>query len=243
LGQGQFGLQEKFYRSFSELQSSFKFKIAGASDNIYCDPAKTKVAIATCGGLVPGMNVAIRSLVKCLEQQYGVTQIYGIKYGFYGLHENKEEHWVNLDAKYVRNIQTKGGTILGMSGCDFDADKALKNLQARGITQLYVIGGIGTHMALAELQQKVHAAKAKISLVSIPTSIDNHVPVIDRSFGFATAIQESIQFIDSANVEAGAAENCVGIVRMMGRNSGFIAVTAALASRDVNIVVVPEIHF
>jgi 6-phosphofructokinase 1 len=69
------------------------------------------------------------------------------------------------------------------------------------------------------------------------------MPVVDACFGFSTAIQESISFIDAANIECEAAEYCIGMVRIMGRNSGVIACNAALASRDVNVVVIPEIHF
>ena len=82
---GTFCLQETFYSQPSELQTSLKFLRSTASTQIYSDPAKTKVVIATCGGIVPGMNVVIRSLVKCLEQEYGVRDIYGARYGFWGL--------------------------------------------------------------------------------------------------------------------------------------------------------------
>ena len=90
-----------------------KFYRSSASTEIYCDPAQTKVMIATCGGIVPGMNVVIRSLVKCLEQEYGVTQILGAKYGFWGLAGDPKE-WIKLTSASLVGVQQRGGSVLGV---------------------------------------------------------------------------------------------------------------------------------
>ena len=157
--------------------------------------------------------------------------------------EDKDEHFMKLDSHNVTDIQSRGGSILGTSRDQFDLQKVVASLKRHKFTQLYMIGSFETQVHLKELQDEIRRQKLKISVISIPSSIANNIPFLDQSFGFNTAVQDSIDFIDSANVEAEAAEYGVGIIRMYGRNEGFIAVQAALASRDVNIVVVPEIYF
>lgn len=106
-----------------------------------------------------------------------------------------------------------------------------------------MIGGDGTHKGIAALQQKLREKNLRISICGVPKTIDNDIPFIDKSFGFTTAVQESIKYIDSARTEAISAENGIGIVRLMGRYCGYIAVNASLASRDVNICLIPEVYF
>lgn len=108
---------------------------------------------------------------------------------------------------------------------------------------LFLIGGDGTHRGVRVLQEALRAKNIRVSLCTIPVTIDNDLPLVDRSFGFATAVEESMKFVDSAVVESGAAENGVGIIRLQGRHCGFFAVQATLASRDVNICLIPEVHF
>lgn len=121
---GTFCLQEKFYSHLSELQTSLKFLRSTASKEIYCDPSQTKAVIATCGGIVPGMNVVIRSLVKCLEQEYGVNEIYGAKYGFHGLADDAK-NWMKLTSDSLIGVQDKGGSILGVQGPHATMEKVL----------------------------------------------------------------------------------------------------------------------
>mmetsp|Transcript_47884 Transcript_47884/g.63344 ORF Transcript_47884/g.63344 Transcript_47884/m.63344 type:complete len:335 (-) Transcript_47884:344-1348(-) len=188
------------------------------------------------------MNVVIRSLVKCLEQEYGVTQIFGARYGFTGL-ADELRNWIQLTSDSLNGVQDKGGSILGVQGPHVDMKPVYDRLIESGTTQLYLIGGIGTLRAANEIKNMARRDNAKLSVIVIPTSIDNNIPFIDKAFGFATATQESIDFIDAANVEAEAAEFGIGIVRMPGRRCGIFPVSSTLASRDVNICLVPELQF
>lgn len=225
-----------------ELRSCFKFLRAGPYRDVVYNPETTKVAIVTCGGLCPGLNVVIKGIVQCLSFEYGATDIYGIRWGYRGFYEDPS-YWIKLDALTVRNIHNQGGTILGSSRGGFNQEKMIAALQERGITQLYVIGGDGTHRGIHSLSQALRDKNIRISICGIPKTIDNDIPLIDKSFGFTTAVQESIKFIDSAQTEAESAELGVGIVRLMGRYCGQIAVNASLASRDVNICLIPEVFF
>ena len=235
-------MQEKFYKHLSELQSSLKFLLASARTEIYSDPSKTKVCIATNGGVVPGMTAVIKAITKCLEQEYNVKEIYGVKWGFLGLMEEKHDDYITkLTAENMADTHAQGGTILGTSRDEFDLEKVIASLKRHNFTQIYMIGSIETQHNLKELKDEIRKQNLQISVISIPASITNNIPFLDQSFGFNTAVQQSIDFIDSANVEAEAAEYGVGIIRMYGRSEGFIAVQSALASRGANIVVVPEI--
>ena len=110
----------------------------------------------------------------------------------------------------------------------------------RGINQLFCLGGDGTHKGVLELFKECRRRNLKISVVGIPKTIDNDIPIIDKSFGFETAVEQSLAAINSAYVESQCAEFGVGLVRLMGRYAGFIAMEAVNASRDVDICLVPE---
>lgn len=125
----------------------------------------------------------------------------------------------------------------------FDSEKVADRLTEQGITQLYLIGGCHSTHNLNGLHKVLSKRKLQIQIIGIPSSIDNDIPFVDRSFGFETAVAEAVPFIQAANVEAEAAEYGVGIVRLMGRETGILAVAASLASRDVNVCVVPDIYF
>ena len=141
----------------SELQTSLKFLRAMASKEIYADPKTTKVAICTSGGIVPGMNVVIRSIVKCLEQEYGVQHILGARFGFYGLESSQDSDWITLTAESLGGVQDQGGSILGGGKYRPDFGKIVENLQARGITQLYFIGGYGTMKGMTKLKSELRS--------------------------------------------------------------------------------------
>ena len=188
------------------------------------------------------MNVVIRSLVKCLEQEYGVGEIYGAKYGFHGLAGDSNK-WIKLTSNELTGIQQRGGSILGVQGPPVQLGDVVNRLVQTGTTQVYLIGGVSTLKCAQMIKDMVRKAGHKISIIAIPTSIDNNIPFIDQAFGFTTATQESIPFIDSANVEAEAAEYGVGIIKMPGRHNGIFPVSASNASRDVNICLVPDISY
>ena len=195
----------------------------------------------TCGGLCPGINVVIRELVMALRYNYGVAEIYGIKWGFLGF--TKKECWVKLEPEDIKEIHLLGGTVLGTSRSGFDGDEISRELIKRNINMVFFIGGDGTHRGIKELSRILKEKKKKIILVGIPKSIDNDMPIIDKSFGLESAIQESVRTIRAANVEANCNLNGIGLVKLFGRSSGFVAMLSTLAARDVNICLIPEIPF
>ncbi|EGR34352.1 phosphofructokinase, putative [Ichthyophthirius multifiliis] len=222
------------------IDQSKRYLRAGPRKHNYFDPKNVKVAIVTCGGLCPGLNVVIREIYMCLYYNYGVREIYGIKYGYKGFYQYE---WEKLNIEIVRDIQRQGGTILGTSRGGFDKEKIVENLIKHGVNHVYCLGGDGTHKGINALFQELKARKLSISIVGIPKTIDNDIPIIDKSFGFETSVEQAVKAIQSAYVEANCVENGVGLVRLMGRAAGFIAMEATNASRDVNLCLVPEFKF
>ena len=119
----------------------------------------------------------------------------------------------------------------------------MDEIQARGINQVYIIGGDGTHRGINELIKRAIERRMVISFVGIPKTIDNDIPIIDNSFGFNTACEVAERMIEAAYTEATNAQNGVGLVKLMGRYSGFIARNASLASGNVDICLIPELPF
>jgi len=238
---------ESYYRDPHHLdQESDKlvqlFEKAGPRAQIYFEPAKTKVAIVTCGGLCPGMNNVIRSLYLQLHYHYGVPAVLGIRYGYSGFSpEGSQPIWLN--AEMVDNIHQRGGTLLGSSRGPVAPDVIVDFLDQRGINILFSIGGDGTQRGAHAIVEEVQRRKLKIAVVGIPKTIDDDVQFVNRSFGYFTAIQKAKEVIDSAHVEAICVHNGVSIVKVMGRDSGFIAAGATLASQEVNFTLVPEVPF
>ena len=213
----------------------------GPRFHIALDNLRVKACIMSCGGLCPGINVVIRELVMALRYNYGVAEIYGIKWGFLGF--TKKECWVRLNPDDVKEIHLLGGTVLGTSRSGFDGEEIAKQLIKNNINMVFFIGGDGTHRGIKDLSKILKEKKKKIVLVGIPKSIDNDMPIIDKSFGLESAIQESVRTIRAANVEANCNLNGIGLVKLFGRSSGFVAMLSTLAARDVNICLIPEIPF
>ena len=213
----------------------------GPRFHIALDNLRVKACIMSCGGLCPGINVVIRELVMALRYNYGVAEIYGIKWGFLGF--TKKDCWVKLNPEDVKEIHLLGGTVLGTSRSGFDGEAISKALIKNNINMVFIIGGDGTHRGIKELSKILKEKKKKIILVGIPKSIDNDMPIIDKSFGLESAIQESVRTIRAANVEANCNLNGIGLVKLFGRSSGFVAMLSTLAARDVNICLIPEIPF
>ena len=195
----------------------------------------------SCGGLCPGINVVIRELVMASRYNYGVAEIYGIKWGFFGF--TKKDCWVKLNPEDVKEIHLLGGSVLGTSRSGFDGEEISKHLIKNNVNMVFFIGGDGTHRGIKELSRILKEKKKKILLVGISKSIDNDMPIIDKSFGLESAIQESVRTIRAANVEANCNLNGIGLVKLFGRSSGFVAMLSTLAARDVNICLIPEIPF
>ncbi|KAJ0802023.1 putative 6-phosphofructokinase [Helianthus annuus] len=216
------------------------FRRAGPRQRVYFAPDEVHAAIVTCGGLCPGLNTVIREIVCALYHMYGVTRVLGIDGGYRGFYS---KNTITLTPKFVNDIHKRGGTIIGTSRGGHDKPKIVDSIQDRGINQVYIIGGDGTQKGAAVIYQEVRRRGLKAVVAGIPKTIDNDIPVIDKSFGFDTAVEEAQRAINAAHVEAESAENGIGVVKLMGRYSGFIAMYATLASRDVDLCLIPESPF
>ena len=227
----------------SSLDRAPAFEPAGARRKIFFDPSKTRVGIVTCGGLCPGFNDVIRALVLELHWRYGVRKIYGFRNGYQGFIAKYGRDCMSLTPEAVAGINEKGGTILGTSRGNQDAAELVDCLERMDINILFVIGGDGTIRGAIKICAEAAARGQKIAVVGIPKTIDNDIMYIDQSFGFQTAFSEATKSIAAAHVEAKASPNGVGLVRLMGRHSGFIACYASLAMSDANFVLIPEVPF
>ncbi|XVF49071.1 hypothetical protein PTKIN_Ptkin03bG0239600 [Pterospermum kingtungense] len=216
------------------------FRRAGPRQKVYFESDEVHAAIVTCGGLCPGLNTVIREIVCGLHHMYGVKKVLGIDGGYRGFYA---KNTVNLDPKVVNDIHKRGGTILGTSRGGHDKSKIVDSIQDRGINQVYIIGGDGTQRGAAVIFEEIRRRGLKVAVVGIPKTIDNDIPVIDRSFGFDTAVEEAQRAINAAHVESESIENGIGLVKLMGRYSGFIAMYSTLASRDVDCCLIPESPF
>ena len=216
---------------------------AGPRETIFHDPAWTRAGIVTCGGLCPGLNNVIKGLVQVLWFDYGVRNIFGIPYGYRGLNPAYGYSPMILNPDVVDAIQEDGGTILGSSRGNQDAKVMVDTLMRLNINVLFCIGGDGTLRGAHDIAQEVKKRHQPISVIGIPKTIDNDLNLIDRTFGFETAVLSATDVITSAHNEANGAFNGLGLVKLMGRDSGFIAAYAALATTVVNICLVPEVPF
>ncbi|MFH1985942.1 MAG: ATP-dependent 6-phosphofructokinase [Pseudomonadota bacterium] len=219
------------------------FELAGPRQRIYFDPSKLRAALVTCGGLCPGLNDIIRAIVLELYYHYGVRNIYGIRYGLQGFIPDYGHDVLDLEPATVSNILNMGGTILGSSRGPQDIDEIVDSLERMSIGVLFMIGGDGTLMAAARIADAITERRLKTSVIGIPKTIDNDIFMVSRSFGFDTAVDVATETIRGAHNEAQGYPNGVGLIKLMGRHSGFIAATATLAQQDVNFVLIPEIDF
>lgn len=217
---------------------------AGPREKIYFEPAKVHAGIVTCGGLCPGLNDVIRSVVMCLWYRYGVKKISGIRFGYRGFLSEFGLAVMELGPEEVKDIHSHGGTILGSSRGHGDrVGEIADSLERMGINILFVIGGDGTQRGALDISKETQRRGLEVSVVGIPKTIDNDLSFVERSFGFETAVSKAVDAVAGAHVEASGAVNGVGIVKVMGRQSGFIAAHTALAFNDVNFVLVPEVPF
>lgn len=216
------------------------FRRAGPRQRVYFEFDEVHACIVTCGGLCPGLNTVIREIVCGLSHMYGVNKILGIEGGYKGFYARNT---IQLTDKFVNDIHKRGGTILGTSRGGHDTVKIVDSIEDRGINQVYIIGGDGTQKGASVIFEEITRRGLKVAVVGIPKTIDNDIAVIDKSFGFDTAVEEAQRAINAAHVEAESAENGIGLVKLMGRNSGFIAMYATLANRDVDCCLIPESPF
>jgi 6-phosphofructokinase 1 len=234
---------DDYETNINNLGRPLSVELAGPRANIYFNPARTKAAIVTCGGLCPGINDVIRSITMELFYRYGVKNIWGIKYGLRGLIPEFGHKIILLTPELVKDITSIGGSFLSCSRGPQDIKKTVDTLVNLKIDILFCIGGDGTMRAVQQIVLEIKKRKLKIAIVGIPKTIDNDLNLIQKSFGFDTAIAQTVDAIKCAHVEAKGAFNGIGLVKIMGRLSGHIAAHAALAQNDVNFVLIPEVPF
>ncbi len=219
------------------------FELAGPRAKIFFDPSKVHCAIATCGGLCPGTNDVIRAIVLELHHLYSVNHIFGVRYGFQGFIPKYRHDLLRLTPDEVVDIHNYGGTILSSSRGAQDIGEIVDALDRLNISVLFLIGGDGTLRAANRICEEIAARELKKSVIVIPKTIDNDIPLVARSFGFDTAVEMATEAIRAAHTEALGAPNGIGLVKLMGRYAGFVAANAALALREVNFVLIPESDF
>ncbi len=225
------------------MKSGLSFEMAGAREKIFFDPPKTTAAIVTCGGLCPGLNDIIRGIVTQLATRYGVTRIYGFRYGYEGLIPRYGHAPITLRAESVSEIHNFGGSVLGNSRGHQDVKEMVDLLEEMRIDMFFVVGGDGTLRGAAAITEEIRRRGLPKAVVGIPKTIDNDIMYLDKSFGFETAFAMAVQSVKCAHAEAAGSYNGVGLVKLMGRDSGFIACYAALAGSNVDFVLIPEVSF
>jgi 6-phosphofructokinase 1 len=219
------------------------FEEAGPRECVFFDPDMVTAAVVTCGGLCPGLNDVIRSIVHELYFMYGVRQIKGVRYGYAGLNPISGWPMIDLTPDVVRYIHEDGGSFLGSSRGPQPVDLMVNTLEKENIDILFTIGGDGTLRGAQAIHEEIEKRGLPISIIGVPKTIDNDIDLLSRTFGFDTAVSEAVEAIRCAHTEAQALVNGIGIVKLMGRHSGFVAASAAVAQADANFVLVPEVPF
>ena len=230
-------------RMFREGKEPPSMEVAGPREKVFFDPSSLACGIVTCGGLCPGLNDVIRAVVLSLSHHYGVKKIYGFRYGYEGLIQKYGHNPIDLTPETVSGINKAGGTILGSSRGPQDPVEMLKTLEDLRIGILFAVGGDGTLRGAQKIAQEAARRGQKISVIGIPKTIDNDISYIQTTFGFETAVSEARRATYAAHSEARSARNGIGLVKLMGRDSGFIAAFSVLVDSEVNFCLVPEVPF
>lgn len=235
------------YNHFESEQSApngtVTFEQAGPRERIFFDPPRTTAAIVTCGGLCPGLNDIIRGIVTQCHYRYGVTKTYGFRYGYEGLIPRYGHTPMVLRPESVAQIHNFGGSILGNSRGPQPVEEMVDLLEEMRIDIFFVVGGDGTLRGASAIAREIERRKLNKAVVGIPKTIDNDIMYLDKSFGFETAFAFAVQAVKAAHVEASGSFNGVGLLKLMGRDSGFISCYAALAGSNVDFVLIPEVRF
>lgn len=230
-------------KRIKEGKEPLSLELAGPRKKIYFDPTKVRAAIVTCGGLCPGINDVIRAIVMALYHGYGVRSTLGIRYGLQGFIPKYGLPVVELEPEGVNRIHESGGTILASSRGPQKVEEIVDALERLNISMLFLIGGDGTFKAGQKIADEIHNRGLKISIIAIPKTIDNDIYLVSKTFGFDTAVEMACQSIRCAHTEAIGCPNGIGLVKVMGRHSGFIAAAATNALREVNYCLIPESDF
>ncbi len=216
---------------------------AGPRERIFFDPSGLACGIVTCGGICPGLNDVIRAIVLSLYHHYGVQRVYGFRFGYEGLVKRHGHRPLELTPHTVSRIHEIGGTVLGSSRGPQDPAEMVQTLEELKIGILFAVGGDGTLRGALKIAEEVKRRNLRISVIGIPKTIDNDISYTQRTFGFETAVTEARRATYAANTEAEAAGNGIGLVKLMGRDSGFIAAYSVLVNSQVDFCLVPEVPF
>ena len=192
-----------------------------------------KIAVLTSGGDAPGMNAAIRAVVRTCS--YHDVEVLGIYRGFQGM---IEDDFVELNARSVRNIINKGGTFLKSARSEGFRTKegrenAYKNLTKNGVEALVVIGGDGTFTGALSFNQEFG-----FPVMGIPGTIDNDIYGTTHTIGYDTALNTVVDAIDKIR-DTASSHNRMFFVEVMGRDSGFIALNSGIGGGAERIII-PE---
>ncbi len=235
--------REKYDHCLKTGEEPLCLEKSGPRQNIFFDPKNSTAAVVTCGGLCPGINNVIRGIVMALHYFYGIKRTIGVPYGYEGLNPEMGHGFVELTPDKVKDIHQFGGTYLGSSRGGQSVETMVDTLIANEVDILFAIGGDGTLKGVDAIGAEIEKRGAKISVVGVPKTIDNDIDLIDKSFGFETSFDVASSILRDAHNEASGAYNGIAIIKLMGRDSGFIAASAALAMPTVNFVLIPEMDF
>jgi 6-phosphofructokinase 1 len=224
-------------------ETDVAFERAGPRAKLYFDPSRTRAAIVTCGGICPGLNDVIHAIVMEAHHTYKISSTMGVRFGLQGFIPRYGLPLVELTPRTVSGIHMTGGTVLGTSRGPQPVERIVDTLQTMSINMLFVIGGEGTMKAAMKISEEVDKRQAEIAVIGIPKTIDNDINLVTSSFGFDTAVEKASEAIRSAHTEAVSVRNGIGLVKVMGREAGFIAAQSVLALKEVNYVLIPEASF
>ncbi len=217
---------------------------AGPREKIFFNPSHVHAAIVTCGGLCPGLNDVVRAVTRSLWHRYGVRRISGIRFGFKGLLPEYGYEIMPLNPTVVDDCHKTGGSILGTSRGGGDRVIEIADaIEALNINIIFIIGGDGTQRGALDVAEEIEKRGLKIAVVGIPKTVDNDLSFIQKSFGFDTAVVKAAESVAAAHMEAHSQINGIGLVKLMGREAGFIATHTAIASHEANFVLIPEVPF
>lgn len=193
------------------------------------------IGVLTSGGDAPGMNAAVRAVVRT-ALYYGIN-VKGILHGYNGLIEDKV---VDMDLRSVSNIIQRGGTMLFTARCkefltEEGQEKAYQTCKKHGIDALVVIGGDGSFRGCQAISKK------GIKCIGIPGTIDNDIACSDYTIGYDTALNTALEMIDRLRDTARSHERC-SVVEVMGRHAGHIAVSTAIANGAMAVIIPEKEH-
>lgn len=234
---------EEVFHADAPRNEPLSFEHAGPRQRLFFDPTQTTAAVVTCGGLCPGLNSVIRAAFLELFYNYGVRRVLGIRNGYLGLNPVEGLPALELNPDAVREIHNLGGTILQSSRGPQDPSVMVDFLQEHEVDILFCVGGDGTQRGARALYDEITRRGLRKVVVGIPKTIDNDIPYVWMTFGYATALEKAQEALRAAHVEARGVKNGISIVKLMGRDAGFIAAGGALASQEANFVLVPEVEF